>query len=463
MSVCQYFATISFTMEPKFSLKDSLFNRTKVEKIASEIHTVFPDFDRVGFVSQTVGKFPELELKARISWIADSLTSFLPTDFRAAVGILLAALPPACDPTLRDDDFGDFIYAPYSEFVVRHGCTTSDLDFSLQALKAITTRFSAEDAIRYFINAFPSETMGVLSVWAQDAHYHVRRLASEGTRPKLPWSQKIVLNPGAAAPILDTLFSDSTRFVTRSVANHLNDISKTDPDFVLAKLAEWRDSGKQSDKEMAYIVTHSLRTLIKQGHEETLSFLGFVSGTEVDVLAFEIKSPSVPLWIKGEANTGDSKGRSIDSGRGMLAEPPEHAPHEDRQSLILAQPQAQRDSKGQSPLESLSCREARPSDMPNIRMGDPVFFALEILATRDERLLIDYVMYFQNKSGAMTNKKVYKLKQLSVQKNERVRVEKKHPLRANMSTRQLYPGRHRIEVQINGRVVAAGEFNLVGE
>jgi 3-methyladenine DNA glycosylase AlkC len=446
---------------PKFSLKDSLFNRRKIEKIAAEIYAVYPGFDRAGFVSQTVAKFPGLELKARIVWIAEMLACFLPADFRQATTTLLDALPPACDPSLKDDDFGDFIYAPYSEYIVRNGCRSEDLNFSLQALKSITTRFSAEDAIRYFINSFPTETMAEIANWATDTHYHVRRLASEGTRPKLPWSQKVVLTPGDAAPILDLLFADNTRFVTRSVANHLNDISKTDPGFVLAKLVEWKDSGKQSDKEMAYIINHSLRTLIKQGHEETLSFLGFVSGTEVDVLAFEIKSPSVPIWIKGEANTGDSKGRSIDSGRDMLAEPPEYAPHEDRQSLILAQPQAQRDSKGLRPLESPSCREERPSDMPNILMGDPVFFALEILATRDERLLIDYVLYFQNKSGAMTNKKVYKLKQLSVQKNERVPVEKKHPLRANMSTRQLYPGVHRIEVQINGHCVATGDFRLI--
>jgi len=397
-------------METKFSLKDSLFNRHKIEKIAAELHAVCPDFDGAGFVAQTVAKFPELELKARIVWIAEMLACFLPADFRQATTLLLAALPPACDPSLRDDDFGDFIYAPYSEYIVRHGCTREDLNFSLQALKTITTRFSAEDAIRYFINTFPTETMAEITNWARDDHYHVRRLASEGTRPKLPWSQKIVLMPGAAGPVLDLLFSDKTRFVTRSVANHLNDISKTDPDFVLAKLSEWRDSGRQSDKEMAYIVTHSLRTLVKQGHEGALALLGFVSGTAVEVLAFEI---------------------------------------------------SETDSKGRSPLESPSCREARPSDMPDVRMGEPVSFALEILATRDERLLIDYVMYFQNKSGAMTNKKVYKLKQLTVKQNERIRVEKKHPLRANMSTRQLYPGIHRIEIQINGQSVVAGEFRLI--
>ena len=246
----------------------------------------------------------------------------------------------------------------------------------------------------------------------------MRRLASEGTRPKLPWSQKIVLKPGDAGPVLDLLFADKTRFVTRSVANHLNDISKTDPEFVLAKLSEWRASGKQLDKEMTYIVNHSLRTLIKQGHDATMAFLGFSAATQVDVLSFEVyslKSPSVPLSLKGE---------------NMQVEFP-------------------------------SSREARPSEISEVRMGESVFFSLEILAKKEERLLIDYVIYFQNKSGVMTNKKVYKLKQLFLQKDEQVIVEKRHPLRANMSTRQLYPGVHRIEIQINGQCVATGDFRLV--
>lgn len=414
-------------MEAKFSLKDSLFNRHKIEKIATEIQAIYPGFARAQFVSQTVTKFPELELKARIVWIAEMLKAFLPPDFRQAATVLCDALPSACDPSLRDDDFGDFIYAPYSEFIVRHGCNAMDLDFSLQALKTITTRFSAEDAIRYFINAFPTETMSEITKWATDDHYHVRRLASEGTRPKLPWSQKIVLTPGDAGPILDLLFSDRTRFVTRSVANHLNDISKTDPNFVLTKLSEWQASGKQSDKEMAYMINHALRTLIKQGHEAAMAFLGFSSATQVDVLSFDVyvfrKSPSVPLSLKGDANTGDSTGLR--------------------------------------PLESPACHEATPRKIPEVRMGEPVSFSLEIFAKQDDRILIDYIMYFQNKSGEMTNKKVYKLKQFTLKKNQRIRIEKKHPLRANMSTRQLYPGVHRIEIQINGQCVASEDFSLI--
>ena len=157
--------------------------------------------------------------------------------------------------------FGDFIYASYSEFVAKNGCVEERLQMSLDALYEITQRFSAEDAIRYFINARPQETLKQLLLWTSASHYHVRRLCSEGTRPKLPWSQKVNIPLTAPLEILSNLFYDTTRFVTRSVANHLNDISKSDAGLVIATLTKWRQSGNQRPQEMDYIVRHALRTL----------------------------------------------------------------------------------------------------------------------------------------------------------------------------------------------------------
>ena len=156
----------------------------------------------------------------------ECLKKYLPADYAEAVNILLKALPEPLNENRTDDDFGDFIYAPYSDFVAHYGCIEANLAFSLAALKEMTKRFSAEDAIRYFINAFPKETLKTLYAWTSDSNYHVRRLCSEGTRPKLPWSQKINIPPEDALPILHALFADKTRYVTRSVANHLNDIAK---------------------------------------------------------------------------------------------------------------------------------------------------------------------------------------------------------------------------------------------
>lgn len=220
-------------MKKKFSLKDFLFNPEKVNKIAHEIKKVYPAFNQKLFVTTTLKKFPQLELKARISWIRENLKNFLPDDYRKAVNILLKALPAPNDNTLTDNDFGEFIYAPYTDFVAQYGLAPQDLSFSLNAIREMTQRFSAEDSIRYFINAHPTQTLKELLKWSRDKHYHVRRLTSEGTRPKLPWAQKINISAHQALPILNNLFYDKARYVTRSVANHMNDISKAHPDLVL--------------------------------------------------------------------------------------------------------------------------------------------------------------------------------------------------------------------------------------
>lgn len=274
----------------KVLLKDLLFNRAGVERIAGEITRVHPRFPTNPFVRKVVGGFPERELKARIAWIAQCLNEHLPSGYRRAVRILLEALPPPNDPTLGDDDFGDFIYAAYAEFVARHGVRRTDLAFSLEALRQMTQRFSAEDAIRHFLNAFPVETLDTLATWTGDPHYHVRRLCSEGTRPRLPWSPKIGIPVEAPLGLLDRLFADPTRYVTRSVANHLNDVARVDPDLVISTLTRWRASGAQRPPEMQFITRHALRTLVKQGNRRALALLGVTAGARVRLVDFLVPS-----------------------------------------------------------------------------------------------------------------------------------------------------------------------------
>ena len=280
-------------MSEKILLKDQLFNREKINKIAGEIAMVHSSFDKNNFVRNVVGQFSQLELKARISWIADCLKQHLPQNYQQATNIILASLPAPNNAQLSDNDFGDFIYAPYAEFVAKNGCDAKNLSFSLNALYEITQRFSAEDAIRYFINAFPSQTLATLKKWSKDNHYHVRRLCSEGTRPKLPWSQKLKIDAKDALPILDNLFADSTRYVTRSVANHINDISKIDANLAIDILLGWQKLQKQNAKEMDYIIRHALRSLIKQGNAKALQLLGVSHD-----LAVEIFNLKVPTQVK---------------------------------------------------------------------------------------------------------------------------------------------------------------------
>lgn len=373
-------------MQEKFSLKDHLFNEAKVRGLSQEILAVYPAFEAQRFVKEVLDNFPQLELKARIDWIRICLKQYLPGDYRKAVEILLKALPPECNPELQDDDFGDFIYAPYSEFVARYGCQTQELEFSLTALKAITTRFSAENALRSFINAFPEQTFKTLLEWTADSHYHVRRLASEGTRPRLPWCPKINTPPAAALPILDKLHADPTRFVTRSVANHLNDLSKINPAWVLDRLQNWREQKLQSAAELDYLSRHALRSLIKQGHPETLQFLGYTTAPEASISKFSLASKQV-------------------------------------------------------------------------KIGESLVFSFEITGLRSEKLVVDYSIYFRSKKADL-KPKVFKLKSFQIEAGQSVQLQKKHLLKL-MSTRQLYPGQHQLEIQINGQSFGKHSFELL--
>ena len=227
---------MSIKASTTFSLKDQLFNPETVGELGGSIAAVAPNFDRAGFESTTLAAFPELELKERITCMVEQLTAFLPGNFEAARKILLKALPKPLDPSLTDDDFGRFIWVVPGEYIAANGVNKRFLKRSLNTLCETTKRFSAEHAIRPFLTSFPAETLAFLKECATDANYHVRRLVSEGTRPLLPWSPRVDLPQREVLTLLDTLHSDPTRYVTRSVANHINDISKSDPEAVLLRL-----------------------------------------------------------------------------------------------------------------------------------------------------------------------------------------------------------------------------------
>ena len=373
-------------IKKKFLLKDELFNAIKVKKIALEIKIIYADFDEQSFIYDTLAKFPELELKERMYHIRDMLKRYLPDVYVEATTILLKALPLELDNTKHDDDFGDFIYAPYSEYVATYGCTEEHLDFSLNALREMTKRFSVEYTIRDFINTYPKETLEMLEACALSENYHERRLASEGLRPKLPWAKKLTLDYREPLKHLDTLFYDNTRYVTRSVANHLNDIAKIDASLVVETLKRWRNTGKQDTKEMEYIINHALRTLVKQGNEEALALLGY--------------DKSVAIAVS---------------------------------DLVLV--------------------------YDTVVVGETLVFELEIEAKEACKLMIDYLIHFRTKLGTLSPK-VHKLKKLSLKKGEKIMLTKKHLFKANMSTRTLYEGEHKIELQINGTLYASETFIL---
>lgn len=362
----------------RFSLKDHLFNEVKVKKLAKNIKAAYPVFDERGFVRAVVGEFPQLELMQRIAHISAMLRQYLPEDYLEALTVLVASLPPPCDPSLSDDDFGEFIYAPYGHFVSEYGCEKKYLKESLATIKEITQRFSCEWAVRRYLNEFPKETLAELKKWTKDSHYHVRRLVSEGARPNLPWAKKVTITSADTLPLLELLYTDKTRFVTRSVANHLNDIAKTEPALVVRTLMCWQESGKQSEAEMKFITKHALRTLVKQGNKDALALLGHGS-TKVTLESFVIETPKV-------------------------------------------------------------------------KIGEALQFSCVLVSTdkTPQDFVVDYIIDFKKANGSHTQK-VHKLKVVRLAPKETVTLQKKHPLRI-MTTRTLYPGEHKVTLQVNGKV-----------
>jgi len=281
--------------QEKIILKDIMFNRVKVSILSSAIKHVYPDFDEQGYINQAVEKFPELELKQRIYYMRDMLKKHLPDDYKAAVNIMLASLPAELDPNKTDDDFGSFIFSAFWEYVAEFWSNEEYLDFSLQSFEEFTKRFSMEFAIRPFLKKYPKETLKYVKKWSSSDNYHVRRFASEWIRPNLPWWGKVDIWIETTLKILDNLWKDKTQYVLRSVANNLNDITKIDCNAVINRLLLWKESGDQTDKNMLFLITHSLRTQIKAWNPKALQLLGYYI-PDLKIEKFNITSKEVKLW-----------------------------------------------------------------------------------------------------------------------------------------------------------------------
>ena len=181
----------------------------------------------------------------------------------------------------------------FPDFVEVYGL--DEYAISMGALENFTQFVSAEFAIRPFIRRYPRKTMNQMLAWSQHQHPGVRRLASEGCRPRLPWGMglpALKADPSPILPILERLKTDKSESVRRSVANNLNDISKDNPDVVIATLQRWQTD---ADDEIRWITSHALRTLIKQGHPAALDLLGYPSSAAITIRNFTIEPEIVPF------------------------------------------------------------------------------------------------------------------------------------------------------------------------
>ena len=359
---------------PAPALKDGLDQR-RFTTLADDLARLEPSFDAGCFLALALPGLDDLSLLQRVRRMTESLHATLPADYPAALAVLRRLAPHTR---------GGFVSIVPPDFVAVYGLEHFDL--SMAALKFFTPFGSAEFGVRPFLRHDLGRALAIMEQWSRDADPAVRRLASEGSRPRLPWSFRLdalVRDPAPAAPILDNLRDDGSLYVRKSVANHLNDIGKDHPDWLLERVAAW----PRQQPHTAWIVRHALRTLIKQGEPRALALIGAGDRAEVTLQTLDVQPRQIQL---GERVT--------------------------------------------------------------------LSFALVSTVDRPQRLVVDYIVHYVKKSGAVSAK-VFKLKELTLPARATVPFSRTQQIR-DFTTRVHHPGRHDVEVMVNGTSLGKLYFDL---
>ena len=351
-----------------------IFNRERLSHFARETEAVWPEFDQKRFLRHATTGLDELGIMQRMRQTAISLHETLPQDFRKALPILKELAPRIGH---------NFAAITLSEFVALYGLRHFDL--SLDALKFFTRFGSSEFAIRHFFIADFDRTIAAMHRWTGDENEHVRRLASEGSRPRLPWSfhlKNLIADPSPTGPILERLKADPSLYVCKSVANHLNDIGKDHPDLLVERVSGW----DLSDRHAAWIARHALRTLIKKGDARALALIGTTGKAEIKVEAFAVEPARIKL---GERITTKAR--------------------------------------------------------------------LTSMSKSPQRLVIDYAVHYPKKNGV--TRKVFKLRETELPPGAACELAISQTVK-DFTTRKHNAGFHRVELMVNGEVLAEAGFHL---
>ena len=253
-----------------------ILDRPAINQMGMNLKIAYGAFDAQGFINKSLLDIEPLALKERGIHIAQILKDYLPSPYSKAIEIILSSLTPPLKETTNLGLSGMF-YLPHVCFVEIYGQEENyndeedPFDISMKAQYELTKRFSAEFSIRTFIKRQSDRTFSVLYEWMKDPDPHIRRLCSEGTRPRLPWASKIqslILDPRPSLPILNLLKDDEDLYVRRSVANHVGDIAKDNLDLALELCSNWL---KDSSKERKWVIRHALRYPSKKGIKTALS------------------------------------------------------------------------------------------------------------------------------------------------------------------------------------------------
>lgn len=263
-------------------LKDA-YDETYLRRLGAAVAARHPDFSPRRFTAAVFdADWTQRELKARMRHISSCLHRELRLPYTEALAVLMAAAPA----------FGGYHAMLFPDYVECHGL--DHWDDSMAALAHFTRYSSAEFAVRPFIRRDPERALRQLRQWSEHADEHLRRLASEGSRPRLPWAEALPLfkrDPRPVLPILDRLRADPSAYVRRSVANHLNDIAKDNPDVTLAWAQRFRGSHPHTD----WIIKHGCRTLLKRAHPEALALLAYGDAVHVEVRRLRLSEAAVAI------------------------------------------------------------------------------------------------------------------------------------------------------------------------
>lgn len=253
-----------------------LLDADAVDCLAQNVRYVHRGFKAAEFCASAMTDLDRLELMQRGQHIARCLHQFLPDRYADAIEIINASLTPA-QTEVEDSGLAGFFYLPHGFFISDYGLDVDynhgddPFDLSMRAMYELTSRFTAEFAIRPFLIQQQDRTLARLHEWLDDPNPHVRRLCSEGTRPKLPWGKRIpslIENPEPTLPILEALKDDESLYVRRSVANHLGDIAKDNQSFAFETCERWLQGGASA--ELKWLIRHALRHPAKKGDTRAL-------------------------------------------------------------------------------------------------------------------------------------------------------------------------------------------------
>ncbi len=348
------------------------FTREWIKSLALSAQKYYTEFNPERFLTHVFdSQWEDRELKQRMRHLTYCLAEAMPFTYSQQLDIILKLTP----------DHRGLAGMVFPDFVEIYGLDEPDL--SIPALARITPFFSSEFAVRPFIHKYPERMLQQHEIWSQDTNHHIRRLASEGIRPRLPWAIAVPFlkkSPERILPILELLYRDESEYVRRSVANNLNDISKDFPELVLKTVQNW----DMEEENTRRLVKHALRGLIKGGNPEALALFGFGKNLKVGRVALQVHQKELAI-------------------------------------------------------------------------GDTLSWSYEIESLTDQDLRVELVIHFLTKTGQYS-KRVFKTGEFLAGK-EILKGQRNFSFQ-DRTIRKHYPGIQRLELQINGRIMASAEVRL---